>query len=708
MLGHALAGLLLLAFEVRVERWPDGTTRAEYEVRVEADGRELRHGPWKSWHDNGKPHEEGAFADGLAVGEWLVRWPNGKRRAQGEYVAGLREGAWKEHHESGPKAAEGNYVKGRRVGPWTFWSEDRKVDPRRSGTYSSVAREVAANGLGVEGTLVDGRPIDLWVWRRGDGSLRLAGHYGSLGAEGPWVAAFADGSLDHDGQCGEYSAGVRTGPLSGWPEGLEELARDLEVDPRRASALAVDGASAQRLEDWLAAEPGAREGPWRALADEPRATFAACVAYLQGADFAAPDERVRRVALEALPQCIGVAFPLDQGSPRERALRALEWRDHVELSDFDAKAWRALFDPRWRRGTLELAHTPLAARATPPDWPAPPSTASSAGGGRYAARFGGRSGVKARGGAGTEAAVDAGVDWLVRTRASEGCWERGTPRSLEATAWALLALGGMGADVLESGATNEAAASGLTWLLAQQRPDTGRYATPLCYELRSHALALWSAAEMAALQPLPALRASLERAAQALVAETTPDGGFPRDVGGREADVLATLYGALALTVLDVEGLADVGAARRRALEHLAARTGKDGALAEPETRTPAATAAAAFLRLIEGLDPTGDPALGRQIGWMIAHPSNIEPRHPQLDAEYLMFGAWTSIQVGGQVWTDWNTRMKTQLLQVQKRAGDHSGSWEPLGIGPMDVTTVTAQRVMTFQAYYRYALRED
>lgn len=709
MLPALLAMSLLSAPDVRVERWPDGSPRAEYEVRVEADGRELRHGSWKSWHENGKEHESGAFADGQASGEWLVRWPNGKRRAQGSFAAGLREGEWKEYHESGPKAAEGRYAAGRRSGPWTFWGADRKVDPSRSGTYAPVARAVGAAGATVEGATLDGRPFDLWIWRRAGGGLLLAGRFGPDGPEGPWVAVFADGTPDPEGISGEYAAGVRIGALTGWPEGVEPIARDLAPDPRRAPALAVDARAAAGLEAWLAAEPGAREGPWRALAAEPWAAFAACVAWLQGVDFAAPDERARRVALEALPLLIGAAFPIEAGTPGERARLALAWRDHVELSDLDAKPWRALFDARWRGGEVELAHTPLAVRAAPREWLDATSAAATAdpGRGRSGARFGGRRDAKARGGSGTEEAVDAGIAWLVRARAADGSWERGTPRTLEATSWALLALGGMGLDVHESDATNAAAAAAIQWLLAQQRPDSGRYATPLCYELRSHALALWALAETTGLQELPVLKASLARGTEALLVERTPAGGFPRDVGGQESDVLATLYGALALTVLDAEGLADVADERRRTLEHLASLLAADGALAEPEGRTPAATAAAAFLRLIDGRDPTGDAVLARQIAWMIAHPSNIEPRHPQLDAEYLMFGAWASIQVGGQVWTDWNTRMKTQLLQVQRREGDLAGSWETLGIGPMDVTTVTAKRVMTFQAYWRYRVRE-
>ena len=706
MLPQALLAAALLAApapEIRLERWPDGTPKAEYEVRVEADGSEVRHGPWTSWHADGRDHEKGAFTDGLRTGKWTVRWPNGKRRELGSYEAGLRVGAWKHYHESGPKAAEGRYAAGLRTGEWTFWDADREVDAVRSGTYEVVSRAAGAGGT-VVGAALDGRPYDLWVWRRADGSLRLAGRFGVAGAEGPWVAAFADGSLDLDGQAGTYAAGERVGPLEGWPEDVEVLAVDTAPDPRRAPPLAVDAEAAARFEAWLAAEEGARESPLRALKQDPRAGFVACVAFLQGVDHAAPDERLRRVARDALPELVGVAFPLSEGdgAAAANARRALAWRDHVEFGDLDARSWRALFEPRWRLGPLALEHTPLRGAAEPEGW-----GGAATGGRRAGLPRGPRGDVKAMGGSGSVPAVDGGRDWLVRAQAEDGAWERGTPRTLEATAWALLAFAERDVDVYEPGPQNEAAARGLAWLIGRQRPDSGRYATPLCIELRSHALALWAAAELATLHDLPSLDASVARALEGLLDEQLSGGAFPRDVGASEPDVFATLYAGMALTVLEASGHDAARAPRERCLAWLEEAAERSGALAEPETRTPAATAASAFLRLLDGRDPDRDALLGRQVGWMIAHPSSIEPRHPQLDAEYLMFGAWTSHQVGGDVWTNWNKSMKIQLLQVQQREGDLEGSWEPLGIGPMDVTTVTAQRVLTFQTYYRYARRQ-
>ncbi|HVS19920.1 MAG TPA: hypothetical protein VMT18_15045, partial [Planctomycetota bacterium] len=438
--------------------------------------------------------------------------------------------------------------------------------------------------------------------------------------------------------------------------------------------------------------------------------FAACVAFLQGVDPARPDERARRVAADALPALIGVAFPIDEGedAARSNALRALVWRDHVEVGDLDAPAWCSLFDPRWRQGSLGLAHTPLAQSAEPIGWRADGPSRPARAGLRWLGRGTDRaSALKAHGGSdSTEKAVARGLAWLARLQTPNGSWEHGTPRTLEASAWALLALAGDGARAFDEGESAQAIAQGLMWLIAQQRGDSGRFATPLCRDVRSHALALWAAAEHHAQQPLPGLHAAVVRAQAALLEAGMGDGSYPRDVGGREGDVLTTLYAGYALKLrADAgDGLAHEPAAR--ALQWLAARAASDGAISEPEGRTPAATAGEVHLRFLHGLDVDRDALLGKQVGWLVAHPSSIELRHPQLDAEYLLFGAWSCFQVGGDVWSEWNKNMKIQLLQVQRHSGEQDGSWEPLGIGPFDRTTVTSQRVLTFQTYYRYAAR--
>jgi hypothetical protein len=121
------------------------------------------------------------------------------------------------------------------------------------------------------------------------------------------------------------------------------------------------------------------------------------------------------------------------------------------------------------------------------------------------------------------------------------------------------------------------------------------------------------------------------------------------------------------------------------------------------EGRVPVTTAWSALCRLFAGRDPAADPVLARQVGWLIAHPTSIELGDPLLDPEYACLGAHVLFQVGGKPWDTWNSTVKTQLIQVQKREGELAGSWDTTGIGPIDRTTATALRALTFEVYTRY-----
>jgi len=106
MLEH-LAALLLAAAPVDC---PPGTIlkggappdlfEAWCEGRPDPYGRLRRHGPSRSWYDDG----------GLRTDE---RWSEGKR-----------DGPFVEYHRGGRKAREGTYALDEKTGTWTLWFED--------------------------------------------------------------------------------------------------------------------------------------------------------------------------------------------------------------------------------------------------------------------------------------------------------------------------------------------------------------------------------------------------------------------------------------------------------------------------------------------------------------------------------------------------------------------------------------------------------
>ena len=716
--------LLVLAWPIqdtqaRFENHPSGELRAQYEVRVGPDGSEVRHGAYTGWYPEGGVECEGRYADGQREGEWTFRWPNGKRKEVGEYRDGLREGAWKAYDERGKRISQGTYKGGRRNGKWTFWDADGEVDQRRSGIYSfkrvELTRvrpgdgELVPTGFAFEGEVRTTLKEGLWVLRRPDGAPAFAGRYTGAGPSGPWVFVHADGSVDPDWMSGRYLLGVRVGPLEGWPEGFEAPAPEQAPDPRRAPPLEVDEAARAAIEAWVAAGPGARESAMRPLLADRQAAFEAAVARLQTLDTASAEDDAlgRRLNDELLRELVGVAYawrPLTEpDAARANALSALRWRALCELTDPMDPAWRRMLDPDWRWLEPALEWTPLATG---------PELAEFAQGGlllgskgRFGARLiGGAAGepeaaAEARG---TRDAVLAALDWLARTQQGSGCWEQGTVRSVEATGFALLALQGWGASPV-AGDRRESIARGLEWLVANLRAD-GRIATGVAADLRSHALALQAVATGAFRSELPALLEATRRARDYLLAQQLADGSWPRDPGGAQGDTLTTAYAWFALLTVQETRVRCEAEPRERALAWLDERTGPDGAT-EPcdEGRVPVTTAWSALCRVFAGRDPTADGVLARQIGWLIAHPSAIQLGDPLLDSEYVCLGAHVLFQVGGKPWTTWNSTMKTQLLQVQKRDGELAGSWDPADVGPLDRTTVTALRALTFQVYQRF-----
>jgi antitoxin component YwqK of YwqJK toxin-antitoxin module len=113
MLPSLTAALLLSAAPIDC---PPGTVQkggappdlfeAWCEGRPDAYGKPRRHGPSRSWYDDG----------GLRTEE---RWTEGRR-----------DGPFVEYHRGGRKAREGSYALDQKVGTWTIWFEDGGLEER--------------------------------------------------------------------------------------------------------------------------------------------------------------------------------------------------------------------------------------------------------------------------------------------------------------------------------------------------------------------------------------------------------------------------------------------------------------------------------------------------------------------------------------------------------------------------------------------------
>ncbi len=116
----------------------------------DAYGHSRRHGPARTWYDDGAPWVEQSFADGIVDGPFLERHRNGRPAREGTYVRGRKVGRWRVWFESGvleeesewqdgvahgrfaayfPSGAlrtEGRHCGGAQCGRWRTFGEDGK------------------------------------------------------------------------------------------------------------------------------------------------------------------------------------------------------------------------------------------------------------------------------------------------------------------------------------------------------------------------------------------------------------------------------------------------------------------------------------------------------------------------------------------------------------------------------------------------------
>jgi hypothetical protein len=82
-----------------------------------------RHGPWRAWHPEGQPWEEGAYDRERPHGPWRWWYEDGTLQAEGAFELGLRVGEWVYYHPNGKPWAEGRHADDRAVGLWRVYDE---------------------------------------------------------------------------------------------------------------------------------------------------------------------------------------------------------------------------------------------------------------------------------------------------------------------------------------------------------------------------------------------------------------------------------------------------------------------------------------------------------------------------------------------------------------------------------------------------------
>src|SRR5262249_4171863 len=105
-------------------------------AQYKSEGQDLRHGPSKSWFENGKPKHEGNYDHDKKEGMFTYWHSNGQMAATGEYKNDKPVGSWVWWHENGQKYAFGEYREGYLIGQWRFWDEAGKLTKEKKYEYA--------------------------------------------------------------------------------------------------------------------------------------------------------------------------------------------------------------------------------------------------------------------------------------------------------------------------------------------------------------------------------------------------------------------------------------------------------------------------------------------------------------------------------------------------------------------------------------------
>jgi hypothetical protein len=304
----------------------------------------------------------------------------------------------------------------------------------------------------------------------------------------------------------------------------------------------------------------------------------------------------------------------------------------------------------------------------------------------FGGRRGGRRNLHLEGGAGTEGAVEAGLEWLRKNLPSSDSWDAD---GLEAgtTGLSLLAFLGYG-ETHKTPRYGHVVRGGLRYLKGIQ-DAAGRFG-PGDLPLRAHAQAALAMAEAYGLTQSPLFKGSAQAGLDFLRANRIPGAGWAKVPGGTGPDLLTTAWAVMALK-----------SGRSAGLEVDPKDLAEPRAWVETRAETPdqALRAAAVFLRILAGADAKAFAADEGVTAALAAPPAASD------DLAWY-FGTLAAFQVGGPLWSNWNRALKEgfRSAQVQDKGSELHGSWGLPGADEADRVLTTSLRTQSLEVYYRYA----
>jgi hypothetical protein len=315
----------------------------------------------------------------------------------------------------------------------------------------------------------------------------------------------------------------------------------------------------------------------------------------------------------------------------------------------------------------------------------------------------------------SEAAVAAGLTWLVQHQAPDGHWSLeayhaharctctgfGQRNDTAGTALALLPLLGAG-ETHRKGLHSRSVQRGLNYLLARQKRDgdfgDGMYA---------QGLATIAMCEAYALTTDPVLKGPAQRAINFIVQAQHDGGGWrysPRQPGDTSVtgwQVMALKTGQLAGLTVPKDTFKDVS----RFLKSVASPDDSGYGYIEP-TPAPTTTAVGLLCRILLGAGPR-DTSLLKGVQRLKDSP----PERMRNSSYYCYYATQVMHHLGGEGWEDWNPKMRDLLIETQDKGTDtrhphQKGSWSPTGDihgGAGGRLLTTSFALLTLEVYYRH-----
>ncbi|MCR4318442.1 MAG: terpene cyclase/mutase family protein [Planctomycetes bacterium] len=370
------------------------------------------------------------------------------------------------------------------------------------------------------------------------------------------------------------------------------------------------------------------------------------------------------------------------------------------------------------------------------------------GGGRFGGR-GGRENLRARGGGGTESAVEAALKWLKRHQSEDGSWKAkdfhemcnsdpefpGTCSNIDGgtdEGWESVDVGVTGLSLLAylgAGHTNtqgnyrRTVQNGLRWLLQVQQPD-GLFGPSLdSHANYNHSCAAMAMAEAYAMTQFERLATPAQNAIDYIARSQNEGLGWRYGVRPGDNDSSVSGWMVLALKSAKIAGLhvpeqcfegakrwyeivtnPDYGQVGYTQRDQLNSRLPTANGVPAYDNNQ-SLTAVALIAKLFMGV-PRGDPVNERGAALIVRDLPTWTPKR-KIDFYYWYYGSLAIFQMGEPWWTEWNGAMKDTLVQNQRQGKreDADGSWDPIGAWGSAGGRVyaTALNCLSLEVYYRY-----